>query len=415
MTSTKPTALRGLLLLMLATVALSLQAQQTFTTISGVVKDQATGKALPYVNVTVPSEHVSTVTNADGGFVLKTRERPASVILTHVGYRTRRYQIGDQLENLEIRMQSSTVVLSEILVTSGDPRQILKAAVAKIPHNYSPQPELFRGFYRETTQRGHRYIYVAEAAVDLYKSAYSKPVNYDRVRIDKARRLISTRQTDTLGAKVQGGPTLPVFVDVVKNLEYIFEEAEMEHYDYRMESPTAIDDRQQVVISMRPRHILPYPLYFGRIYIDQATLAFTRVELELDMTDREKATRTMLVSKPTGVRFRPREMTIMVDYALDDSISRIHYIRSTSRFNCDWKRKLFSSSYRVSAEMVVTDRYPEACRINGRSSFDAHSSLYDKVELFEDPGFWGKDNIIEPTENLENAIDKLRKKIAKDQ
>ncbi|MCI6551809.1 MAG: carboxypeptidase-like regulatory domain-containing protein, partial [Prevotella sp.] len=206
-----------------------------------------------------------------------------------------------------------------------------------------------------------------------------------------------------------------VFVDVVKNLEYIFEEAEMEHYDYRMESPTAIDDRQQVVISMRPRHILPYPLYFGRIYIDQATLAFTRVELELDMTDREKATRTMLVSKPMGVRFRPRELTIMIDYVLDDSISRIHYVRSTSRFNCDWKRKLFSSSYRVSAEMVVTDRYPEACRINGRSSFDAHSSLYDKVELFEDPGFWGKDNIIEPTESLESAIEKLRKKIARDQ
>ena len=53
--------------------------------------------------------------------------------------------------------------------------------------------------------RGRRYIYVAEAVMDMYKSEYSRPVQFDKVSIDKARRLISTKQTDTLGREGQGG------------------------------------------------------------------------------------------------------------------------------------------------------------------------------------------------------------------
>ena len=168
------------------------------------------------------------------------------------------------------------------------------------------------------------------------------------------------------------------------------------------------------IIDMRPRLTVNYPLYFGRIFIDRNTLAFTRVELELDMSDKAKATMAMLVRKPVGVRFKPKELRIIADYVTQQGVTRLNYVQSSSVFGCEWKRKLFSSNYRVTAEMVVTDRYPEATPIAGRSSFDSRSSLFDKVELFEDSHFWGKDNIIEPTENLLKAIDKLKHKLQKD-
>ncbi|MBM6991653.1 MAG: carboxypeptidase-like regulatory domain-containing protein [Prevotella sp.] len=402
------------ILFILTVLATPMRAQPDFYTISGTVRSEDTGKRVAYVNVAYQKEHVSTVTNADGQFVLKTRQRPEKLTVSHVGYRARQVSLRDRLDNLEITLQPSVVMLSEIIVSSGDPREILKAAVAKISTNYSGHPELFRGFYRETTQKGRRYIYVAEAVIDMYKTAYTRAVSGDRVRIDKARRLISPRQADTLGAKVQGGPTLPIYVDVVKNLDYIFSEAEMINYDYVLETPTSIDDRPQLVIAMRPRLTVDYPLNYGKIYIDRSTLAFTRVELDLDMADKAKATRAMLVRKPLGVRFKPREMKVVADYTLDNGVSRLNYVHSSSVFSCEWKRKLFHSNYRVTAEMVVTNRYPEASTISGRSSFDNRSSLYDKVELFEDPGFWGSDNIIEPTENLLKAIDKLKKKLLKD-
>lgn len=390
------------------------QTQPDFHTVSGVVRSEDTGKGIAHISVTVPQEHVSTVTNADGYFVLKTRQMPQRITLSHVGYRTKEVTLDRQTQNLEIMLKPSVVMLTEIIVNSGDAREILKAAVAKIPANFSGNAELFRGFYRETTRKGRRYIYVGEAVIDMYKTAYNRPVAGDRVRIDKARRLLSPNAADTLGAKVQGGPTLPLYVDVAKNIEYIFSDAEMMNYDYSLDTPTAIDDRPQIVIDMRPRLTVNYPLYFGRIFIDRNTLAFTRVELELDMSDKAKATMAMLVRKPVGVRFKPKELRIIADYVTQQGVTRLNYVQSSSVFGCEWKRKLFSSNYRVTAEMVVTDRYPEATPIAGRSSFDSRSSLFDKVELFEDSHFWGKDNIIEPTENLLKAIDKLKHKLQKD-
>lgn len=396
-----------------AAMACPAQAQQEFYTISGTVRGDDTGRGLPSVNVSVAQEHVSTVTNEDGEFILKTRRQPTRLTVSHVGYRTKQLPLDDKLQGLDIRLRPAVVMLSEIIINSGNAREIIDAAVAKIPVNYSTRPELFRGFYRETTRRGRRYIYVGEAAIDLYKGAYTKPDTYDRVRIDKARRLVSTRQTDTLGAKVQGGPTLPIHIDAVKNLDWLFNEAEMNNYDFQLMAPTSIDNRPQLVIAMHPYHAVDYALYHGRIYIDRATMAFTRVELELDMTDQAKATRAMLVHKPLGVRFKPKAMKLTATYNTDEGVSRLSYVHSTSEFSCDWKRKLFHSNYHVTAEMVVTDRYPEPRPISGRASFDDRSSLYDKVELFEDPHFWGSDNIIQPTDNLLKAIDKLKKKIGR--
>jgi hypothetical protein len=37
--------------------------------------------------------------------------------------------------------------------------------------------------------------------------------------------------------------------------------------------------------------------------------------------------------------------------------------------------------------------------------------LAEQVSQFEDPDFWGKDNIIKPDESIESAIAKLSRKL----
>ena len=41
--------------------------------------------------------------------------------------------------------------------------------------------------------------------------------------------------------------------------------------------------------------------------------------------------------------------------------------------------------------------------------YSLQESLSDKVSNFADEGFWGSYNIIEPTESLEHAVNKLKK------
>ena len=397
-------------LLLLAVVTLKAQPA-----ISGKVTDQQ-GQPLAHVSVSAEGSEVHTVTNDDGLFTLKVPRQPRYVLLSHIGYKSRKVSIDEDTQlPLRIRMVSSTVELREVMVSANDPLAILKAAIGRITQNYPNEPELVRCFYRETARRGSRFISVAEAVTEMYKSGYVYGPERDAVAILKGRRLMSMKARDTLGVKVQGGPVLPLMVDVAKNPDYLMNEENLVHYKLRMELPVRIADRPQYVISMEPLGPQLYPLMIGRVFIDQDLLSFTRAELELDMSDWRQASNYMLVHKPVGLRFRPKELTVTIVYETDpQGITHMSYVRNEMRFNCDWKRRLFASPFTTVCEMVVTDRQQRGEKVKrprGRSSFGLKERFYDRVEYFDDPDFWAEYNIIEPTESLENAIDKLKKKV----
>lgn len=393
------------------TLMVSLVALAQRTAVSGTIRDAKSGDRLAQVSVMASGSGEAVVTNEDGVFTLKTEKDVQTLVVSYVGYRTLRVNVKNQGgKPLDIRLTPVSVQLHEVVVWTSDPRQLVRIAMDKIPENYSRKPELMECFYRETAMKRQNYIYVAEGVVDMYKSAYTKGTWRDRVAIRKGRRLLSPRQKDTLSVKVMGGPVQPVQLDVVKNPDFLLNPEELENYSFELLPSQMIDDREQFVVAIAPLIPQPYALYHGRLYIDRETMAFTRVELELDMNDRDKATNYMLVKKPIGVRFRPRELSLLIDYKQDDGVTRISYVRNTFRFNCDWKRRLFATSFTAVCEMVVTDRAEEAHPIDGRQSFDSRDAFYDKVDYFRDPDFWRDYNIIEPSESLDRAITRLVKR-----
>jgi len=396
---------------MFCSLLMLLGAMAQKTTVSGSVVDSATGRAIEGANVT--AEGLSVVTNGDGYFVLKSDAKIETIAVSHVGYRLKRVSVdGLSAENVQIRLEPTAIQLREVLVVADNPRELVNTAIRKIPRNYSPVPELYRCFYRETAMKRQHYICVAEGVVDMYKTSYQKGNGRDGVAISKGRRLLSPKRSDTLSVKVLGGPVAPVQLDVVKNTDFLLNSEELDHYELKMEVPTSIGDRSQYVISLTPRVKLPYALHFGKLYIDRETLAFTRVELTLDMSDRQKATDVMLIKKPLGVRFKPKEMSLLVDYRQGaDGLSRISYIRTTLRFNCDWKRRLFSTSFATFCELaVISSTNRDVQPIRGRETFDQRDAFFDKVDYFRDPDFWQDYNIIEPTESLDKAVQRLLKK-----
>jgi len=397
--------MKRLWLIIMLLAPLAVFAQQIV--VSGSVTNDKTGEGLRQVSIS--AGRVSVVTNEDGAFSLKLDQLPATITVSHIGYKTRKVALTEgKAENLKISLAPTTIQLREIVVTKANPRELVDIAIKKIPDNYSKVPELLQTFYRETAMKRKHYIYVAEGVEDMYKTPYTRNIGRDRVAIVKGRRLLSQKQGDTLGIKVLGGPVLPVQLDVVKNQEMLLNPEDLDAYDFAMGVPEYINDRLQYVVKISPRYPMPYALYNGTLYIDSERLAFTRIELDLDMSDKDKATRTMLVKKPIGVRFKPRELSCVVDYRYEDGVTRISYLRNIFRFNCDWKKRLFSTSFTATCEMVVTDSQSDSVLpITSRNSFDSRDAYYDKVEYFMDPEYWSKYNIIEPSESLDKAIKKL--------
>lgn len=388
--------------------------ENNYITVSGVVKDKQNRKTLEYVNVSISGSSVGTVTNADGEFSLKIEdagEIPALEI-SHIGYRNNKIHLDKaHLSDLKIYLTPHANMLNEIVIYANNPRFIVEEALRKVPANYSDKNNLLTGFYRETVQKGRRYINISEALIDVFKTPYNdRTVNRDRTEVLKGRRLLSQKLSDTLGVKLAGGPTLSIYLDVVKNEDALLDAETLHYYELFMEEPVHIDNRPQFVIGFRPRVVLPYALYYGKLYIDREKLSFTRAEFNLSMDNKAKAVQAILAKKPYGLRFKPQEVSFLVTYKEVNGKTYLNYIRNNIRFKCDWKRKLFSTGYTVLSEMVVTDRDEKnAVPIPNRRAFSQNEAFYDRVDEYWNEDFWGSYNIIEPTESLENAVHKLKK------
>ena len=408
---------RGLIILAILLCGLPLAAQtDAIWTFSGKVVDAKTRKAMPHVSVT--DRTVGTVTNEEGEFTLKLKAVPERVTFSCLGYKTQRLSAAEckalEAAGMPVRMQASSVVLSEVVVKAMDAKDLVLKAIDKIEDNYPNKPNLFKGFYRETVLKRQRFISIAEGVVDMYKTAYDKNDWRDGVAIQKGRRLLSQRPGDTLAVKLQGGPVLPIQLDLVKVRETLLNDEELNNYAFRYLHAEKTGDRMLYVVEIKPLLVMPYALYQGRLYIDQQTLAFTKIDLQLDMSSTEKVTQMILRKKPLGLRFTPHEFTLSIDYKTDEAgITRINYIRNVIRFRCDWKRKLFKSNFTITSEMVVTDRAEGADikPIKVRDSFNRRDNFYDKVIYFDDPDFWGQENIIDPTEDLLNGIEKIKRRL----
>lgn len=402
-------------ILLLCSDASAAEPNHPQRTVVGLVRDASTGDLLEHVHITVVGTNIGTVSNADGRFVLKLTDETLRYGLhfAHLGYHNTQVTAQElrQGGELTVRLLPSTVSLREVSVLGGDARHLVEQAISRIEENYPAVEHRFTAFYRETVQKRRRYINVAEAVMDVYKSDYAVRLPYrDRARIVRGRRLLSERKRDTLAVKIAGGPAMPVFLDLVKNPDELLGTGELYNYNFRLAQPVMLDNRLQYVVDFEPRREQPYALYIGRLYLDQESLAVTRAEYCLDLSEREKALERILHKRPAGLRLRPHEVSFLVTYKRQGNRYYLNYLRHTIRFRCDWVRRSFASNYTTVSEMVMVDRQEQPTEgIRLRDSYSQRAIFTDVVDAYWEEDFWHDYNIIEPTESLETAVERLRK------
>lgn len=389
-----------------------------FKAFYGRVVDTSSGRTLPFATIEAVGSNIATVTNIDGEFTLKIAKESniTEMKVSYIGFKNQTIPLSEfkDKRTLAIGLEVSSVQLQEITIRPEDAIELIMDALRGIKDNYSVDPMMMRGFYRETVQRGRNYVSISEAVVDIYKGAYSNDFQIDQVKLFKGRKSADVDKMDTVLFKVQGGPNTAILLDVVKNPYILLSQEYDDIYNFHLSDVVSIDDRLHYVVSFHQKLYVEDPFYIGKLYIDMDKLAITEAEFELDVSNKEEAARLFIQRKPAGMSIIPERAVYRAKYTIEDNKWYFSYARAEVKFKVNWKKRLFNTTYSTMSELAITDRTYEGIeKFATKERFKSKDVMNEKVYIFFDQGFWEGYNVIEPDQSIQSAINKLNKKYLK--
>jgi len=389
-----------------------------FNIFYGKIVDSQNGTSLPFATIEAVGNNMATVSNLDGNFTIKL-PKDASISkfkISYIGYSNKSISLGDFKKGrvLTVSLDPTPVQLQEITVRPEDALNIIIDALRKVGENYSAQPMMMRGFYREAIIRNRNYVAISEAVVDIFKAAYNSDFQVDQVKIFKGRKSADVEKMDTVLFKLQGGPKTTLLLDVVKNPYILLTEEYGKIYDFRLSDVISINDKLHYVISFNQKDYVDEPYYSGKIYVDMEQLGISELEFELNTSNKEMASRLFIQKKPIGMTVEPEKAVYRAKYVMDDNKWYFSYARAEVKFKVDWEKKLFNTYYNTMSEIAITDRtYDNVEKFPTKERFKTSDILDEKVYIFFDQDFWGGYNVIEPDQSIESAIRRLNRKYLK--
>ena len=387
-----------------------------FAVFSGIITGEKNDQ-LPYAVISVEKTNISSVTNADGEFLLKVpkADMDKNLLISFLGYENLRIALVSLLPaGNKIRMKPLPFTLPPLEVISKDPESIIRKMMENRNKNYSQRDMMMTAFYRETIKKKNTNISLSEAIVEVYKRAYNSSL-HDMASLFKSRKSTDYNKLDTLVFKLMGGPFNNIYLDVMRYPDYIFSENIFENYEFKFLKTDQINDRVVYVIDFRQLRHIAEPLFYGNLYVDAETFALAKAEFDMDLTNNDEATRIFVRKKPFNAKINTTRAHYVIDYRLVDDTWYYSYGRIDLGLKINWQKRLFHTFYNSVIEMAATDWSDAMDRKTFRTKERISPTvvIQDEASGFSDPEFWGEYNIIEPDKSIENAISKIKKQLEK--
>ena len=387
-----------------------------YMVIKGKLVDKSTNKPLIFSTVSLQGTNIATITNIDGEFTLKIdkKENGKKLNFSHLGYKNSSIPVSDLVNKRKnkIKLESSSISIEEVKVRPENAYVLMNNVLKKIKDNYPNKAHNMKAFYRETIKKRRKYVGIAEAVVDIYKTPYRKMAD-DQVKIFKGRKSTSVKSQDTIMFKLQGGPAVAMMLDIIKNPSLLLSRDYMMYYQYQIDNVVTLDNKLHYVVKFKQNPTYVFPLYYGKFYIEMNSLALSRAEFSLNLENIDIARKYFIKKAPFGMKITPKNVKYFVKYREQDSKWYFNYARCEVKYKCKWPKKWFNTNYTTMSEIAVTDRTENTLpiKIERKQRFKKHKVLSDQLTFFADKNFWGELNLIEPDKSIENAIKKISKKV----
>jgi len=385
--------------------------------VTGSIIESGNGDPLPFATIGIYNKGVGTISNYDGNYSLKIT--PAclndSITISCLGFKNRIIPINQAVNNYYIiKLERDYISIPEVIIRTREPVELILGISRHISENYGATPVILTAFYRESISKRNKLQLYSEAVVDIYKSAYVRTLQTDQVSVFKSRKMENINYSDTLLIKLQDGLDACLSLDGIKNRFDFINKANINNYNYRMTDVINIDNETAYVIDFEQAdEIVNLPLFKGSIFINTDNYGVHSAEFEVNPDYIDKLASTYIQKNARGFTVKPRRIKYKVDYRYINNRFYLNHVRGDLEFNARKKRKLFSSTYYVFFEMVITKIDSVNVTRFKKDKISPSQLILSETTNNYDPDFWGTDNYMKPEDDIRESLNRISTRIGK--
>jgi len=412
--------------------------------ISGKIVDIKTGNGINGALVLIKHTTIGNISNQEGNFILKIPDYliGSELEFSILGYTTKTVLIKSlkqggsliSLNPVSFKLKGATVESH-----SREARRILTKALRKVSKNYSKKACLTDAFFRETVMQDGDYIELSEGILNVYKAPYTKDYIKDQVKLIKGRTNNNPLNYNKIQLNLKGGPHNIVSNDILKNKPGFLDFDYIDYYFFDIEDTIQFKDRQTVVIKFKAKDDIQmpeaefqadsrtgastvykkkddyikgikekfFPIYKGRIYIDQESFAIVYSTVEVSEKGLEFMNKYWEKNLPENFTSGLTGVLLKNEYRKHEE----KWVLSTTEMNYHIKVKNevtnFQTLFQSNALLINNEVLETNAKQFKSSELSKASDIFAKQTADFKLDFWEEENYVLPDGELEEAFDRI--------
>lgn len=389
-------------------------AQDKFVTLSGRITDAGSRQPVIYANIQLKNGSSGTAANTAGEFIFKVAEkfRQDTLLISCIGYKTITMPLPlSSLQDMDIRMEPSVYLLPTVSVNVRNGFEIMRKMISAIPDTYDTADLRMTAFYRENIRLGGDTINFNESVLDIYKTYHTGKDRNDQIRIIKGRKKKVDWSKDPQLYYWIGNITNTAYSSLKEDLQKyldakynILNERNFRYYTCDYKETVREGDRNLLMLYLQPKDNSRKALVRAKLYIEEASMALARCELEttpagIDYLNRHQkgGIGYTIMSKVLKATFDFTKLSLVITYK---KYRNKTYLSTVQRhWDCvvnSKKRDMRDVPWTGDFHLLITDVDTDSVQRFGTGVSNDKSSMNNEIRNDYDPAFWENYNILLP-------------------
>ncbi len=401
--------MRRLLIFLISISAYTFSLAQNSNFITGILTDDQTGNPLNGASISIyrNGKVGGTISNAEGKFSFN-NESIDSLKFSIIGYSSIVLNNASlRLQNqLVIKMKPVMVSMDEVVIRQMTPLEIVETAVKKTLTMLPANDFENRVFYREIIKDKEHYFSVAEA---IFKTQHFINSQAFKLRLEKGRSKEEVSYTRLFeDYHPGGGPEALADKYPATSLPDFFNLKKTKWFSYKKETITAYDGRRIWVISFDQKAGIHEALDKGRLYInadDFSLLKYEATNSPLGMPYVKNLTGTdKIFASLLNIDFKRKGWKKQAEFLQVDGKLFLSHASAEYLFDYKQPKKQLDLDLTITSELLATAPFLPIEKSISKSEEWKRKNIVANLPTDFDANFWGTENVISPTKQVDEII-----------